>query len=250
MSAELVRLVDSIHRDRDIDKELVFQALEDALATATRKHYGQREDIEIQIDRETGDITGTVGGEELDLATLGRIDAQTAKQVIIQKTKELESDVVFADFQAKIGQIINGSVQRIEGSNVIVNLGRVEGLLPRREQVRDETYRIGERLKCIILDVKRFGQRVKILLSRTHPDIVRSLFELEVPEVTDGIIEIRQLAREPGSRTKIAVISHDMKVDCVGACVGVRGSRIKNRRRISPTVTGERCVIVCPREIS
>ena len=241
MNGELVRLVDGIHRDKDIDKEVIFHALEDALVSAARKHFGQRETINVSIDRETGEIVATDGDETLDPAQLGRIAAQTARQVIIQKIKEAESDVVFSDFEAKKGDIISGTVQRIEGSNVIVNLGRVEGLLPRREQVRDETYRVGERLRCLVLDVKRVGQRVRILLSRTHSDIVRSLFELEVPEVTDKIIEIKKLAREPGSRTKIAVTSNDLKVDCVGACVGVRGSRIKN---IVAELGGEKIDIV------
>jgi N utilization substance protein A len=241
MNGELVRLVDSIHRDKDIDKALIYQALEDALVSAARKHFGQRDTIAVKIDRETGQISAMDGAEVLDPAQLGRIAAQTAKQVIIQKIKEAESDVIYSDFEGKMGDIVNGTVQRVEGPNVMVNLGRVEGILPRREQVRDETYRVGERIKCLVLDVKRIGQRVRILLSRANGDIVRRLFEIEVPEVTERIIEIKQLAREPGVRTKIAVTSHDMKVDCVGACVGVRGSRIKN---IVAELGGEKIDIV------
>ena len=241
MNGELLRLVDSIHRDKDIDKEIIFRGIEDALLSAARKRFGQRDSIMITIDRETGDILAFDGDDPINPAELGRIAAQTAKQVIIQKIREAESEVVFEEFEGKMHDIINGVVQRVEGSTVIVNLGRVEGIMPKREQVPDDTYRPGERVKCYVLDVRREGQRVKVLLSRTHPDIVKRLFEIEVPEVGDRIIEIKGLAREPGSRTKIAVLSSDTRVDCVGACVGVRGSRIKN---IVAELGGEKIDIV------
>jgi len=241
MNGELLRLVDSIHRDKDIDKEIIFRGIEDALLLAARKRFGQRDSIMVTIDRETGDILAFDGDDQIAPSELGRIAAQTAKQVIIQKIKEAESEVVYQEFESKVRDIINGTVQRIEGSTAIVNLGRIEGILPRGEQVRDETYRPGERIKCYVLDVRKEGQRVKVLLSRTHPDIVKRLFEIEVPEVAERIIEIKALAREPGNRTKIAVLSADSRVDCVGACVGVRGSRIKN---IVAELGGEKIDIV------
>ncbi|HUS58525.1 MAG TPA: transcription termination factor NusA [Planctomycetota bacterium] len=241
MNAELLRLVDSIHRDKDIDKEIIFKGLEDALLSAARKRFGQRDSIIVTIDRETGDILAFDGDEPLAPVEFGRIAAQTAKQVIIQKVKEAESEVIYQEFEGKVHDVINGTVQRTEGSTVIVNLGKVEGILPKREQVKEDTYRPGERLKFFVVDVKREGQKVKVLLSRTHPDLVKRLFEIEVPEVSDRIIEVKGLAREPGSRTKIAVSSADTRVDCVGACVGVRGSRIKN---IVAELGGEKVDIV------
>jgi len=241
MNGELLRLVDSIHRDKDIDKEIIFRGIEDALLSAARKRLGQRDSIMVTIDRETGDILAFDGDDPIAPTELGRIAAQTAKQVIIQKIKEAESEVIYEEFEGKVRDIINGTVQRVEGSTAIINLGKIEGILPRNEQVRDETYRPGDRVKCYVLDVRKEGQRVKVLLSRTHPDIVRRLFEIEVPEVAERIIEIKALAREPGSRTKIAVLSADSRVDCVGACVGVRGSRIKN---IVAELGGEKIDIV------
>jgi len=241
MSGELLRLVDSIHRDKDIDKEIIFRGIEEALLSAARKRFGQRDSLMVTIDRESGEVLAFDGDEQIAPAELGRIAAQTAKQVIIQKIKEAESEVILQEYETKVHDIINGTVQRIEGSTVIVNLGKVEGILPRKEQILEDTPRPGERVKCFVLDVRKEGQRVKIILSRTHPDIVRRLFEIEVPEVADRIIEIKGLAREPGSRTKIAVLSADSRVDCVGACVGVRGSRIKN---IVAELGGEKIDIV------
>ena len=241
MNGELLRLVDSIHRDKDIDKEIIFRGIEDALLSAARKRLGQRDSILVTIDRDTGDILAFDGDTPISPAELGRIAAQTAKQVIIQKIREAESEVIYDEFEAKVHDIINGTVQRTERSTVIVNLGKIEGILPRKEQVPDDTYRPGERIKCYVVDVRKDGQRVKVLLSRTHPDIVKRLFEMEVPEVADRIIEIKALVREPGNRTKIAVVSADSRVDCVGACVGVRGSRIKN---IVAELGGEKIDIV------
>ena len=241
MNGELLRLVDSIHRDKDIDKEVVFKCLEDALLSAARKRFGQRDSIIVTIDRETGDILAFDGDTPLSPVEFGRIAAQTAKQVIIQKVKEAESEVIFQEWEARIHDVVNGTVQRIEGLTVIANLGKIEGILPKREQVKDDSYRPGERLKFYVVDVKREGQKVKVLLSRTHPDLVKRLFEIEVPEVADRIIEVKGLAREPGTRTKIAVSSADTRVDCVGACVGVRGSRIKN---IVAELGGEKIDIV------
>ena len=177
----------------------------------------------------------------MDPAELGRIAAQTAKQVIIQKIREAERDSLFDEFEDQRGDLITGTVQRFEGGAVIVNLGKTDAILPRSEQIPGESYHPNERIRAIILDVRKVGQRVKIILSRTHPDFVRRLFELEIPEIADQIIAIRALAREAGYRSKVAVTSIDSKVDAVGACVGVRGTRIKN---IVDELGGERIDIV------
>jgi len=228
LNGDLLRLVDSIHRDKDIDKEIIFEALEDALLSAARKYYGPKADIAVFVDRETGKIEAYDGNEPVDAVAIGRIAAQTAKQVIIQKIRDAEQDAIFHDYEARVKQIVSGTIQRHEGAALIINLGRTEGILPRSEQVPEEGYRIGDRIRCYLLDVKRVGTRVRILLSRSHPDFIRRLFELEVPEIGERVIEIMAIAREPGYRTKVAVASAEAKVDCVGACVGVRGSRIKN----------------------
>ena len=244
MSTELLRLVDSIHRDKDVDKEIIFEALEAAMMSAARRQSEdeeEEEEVAVNIDRETGAITVKAGEQELDPLALGRISAQTAKQIIIQRIREAERDVVFSDYESRVGEIVNGVIQRFEGSSIIVNLGKTEGILPRREQVNGENYRPGERIRALVLDVKKLGPKVRISLSRTHPDLIKRLFELEVPEISDHTIEIRALAREPGTRSKIGVFSNDMKVDCVGACVGVRGTRIKN---IVDELNGEKIDIV------
>jgi N utilization substance protein A len=228
LNGDLLRLVDSIHRDKDIDKELIFDALEDALLSAARKQYGPKADMAVFVDRESGQIQAFDGNEEVDATHLGRIAAQSAKQVIIQRIRDAEQDSLFREYEGRVGQIVSGTVQRREGPNIIVNLGRAEGILPRSEQSSEEDYRIGDRIRCLLFEVRREGTRVRIVLSRAHPDLIRRLFELEVPEISERVIEIMAVAREPGHRAKVAVASADSKVDCVGACVGVRGSRIKN----------------------
>ncbi len=241
---ELIRLIDTIHRDKDIDKEVLFEAIETALLTAVRKRYGEREDLAIEIDRESGEIIAWDGDEEaedVDLSELGRIAAQTAKQVIIQKIRDAERDVIYGDYEDKVNTIVTGTVQRIEGGNIIVNLGKAEGIIPRHEKVRSENYNPGDRIKAIIYDVKKVGPKVKIMLSRTDPEIVKKLFELEVPEIAEHVIEIKSIAREPGFRTKIAVSSIDSRVDCIGACVGIRGTRIKS---ITDELNGEKIDII------
>jgi len=238
---ELLRLIDSIHRDKDVDKDIIFEALEAAMLSAARKQCGNRPEVTVQIDRETGAINVFDGEVQLDPLELGRISAQTAKQIIIQRIREAERDVVYADYERRIGEIVSGVIQRYEGITVVVNLGKTEGYLPKREQVPGETYRPGERVRALVLDVKKLGPKVKITLSRTHPDLIRRLFELEVPEISDHTIEIKALAREPGARSKVGVFSVDSKVDCVGACVGVRGTRIKN---IVDELNGEKIDIV------
>jgi len=228
LNGDLLRLVDSIHRDKDIDKEIIFDALEDALLSAARKYYGPKADLAVFVDRETGEIQAFDGNEKINPVDVGRIAAQTAKQVIMQKIRDAEQDAIYRDYSGRVRQIVSGTIQRFEGSSLIVNLGRTEGILPRSEQVPEENYRVGDRIRCLLLEVNRVGSRVRLVLSRAHTDFIRRLFELEVPEIGERIIEIMTIAREPGYRTKVAVASADSKVDCVGACVGVRGSRIKN----------------------
>src|SRR3954462_5479009 len=241
MSVDLVRIVDSIHRDKNIPKDILFDGIQSALTTAARKHYPEAAEIEVHIDRDTGTIDATKDGVKMDPAELGRIAAQTAKQVIIQKIREAERDSLFDEFEGQRSDLVTGTVQRFEGGAVIVNLGKTDGILPRGEQIPGESYHPNERIRAIILDVRKVGQRVKIILSRPHPDFVRRLFELEIPEIADQIISIRALAREAGYRSKVAVTSIDTKIDAVGACVGVRGTRIKN---IVDELGGERIDIV------
>src|SRR5690606_17616935 len=232
----------SIHREKNIPTEVLYEGIESALSTAAKKHYPAAEDIHVAIDKETGQISTTADGQVVDPPDFGRIAAQTAKQVIIQKIREAERDSLFDEFESQRGELVTGTVQRFEGGAVTVNLGNDKiALLPRSEQIPGESHHPGERVRAIILDVRKVGQRVKIILSRTHPDFVRRLFELEIPEIADGTIQIRALAREAGYRSKVAVSSLDQKVDAVGACVGVRGTRIKN---IVDELGGERIDIV------
>lgn len=243
MSQELLRIVDSIARDKNIDKESIFVDLEEAMVSAIRKHFGDLQgEIVVHIDRTTGQVDAYKEGEPIDISQLGRIPAQTAKQVMIQKIRADERGSIYAEFIQRRGQLVSGSVVRYEGGTLIISLNHaVEGFMPKAEQIMGQTHRPGERIRCLILDVKETSNQVKIILSRTHPDFIRRLFESEVPEITEHIIEIRALAREAGYRTKVAVASLDDKVDPVGACVGVRGSRIKN---IVDELGGEKIDIV------
>jgi N utilization substance protein A len=243
MSQELLRIVENIARDKNIDKESIFVDLEEAMVSAARKHFGEPEsNIVVNIDRSNGQITASKDDEKIDIKRLGRIPAQTAKQVMIQKIRADERDSIYAEFVQRRGEIISGTVVRYESGTVIVNLDRwTEAFMPKGEQIMGQTHRVSERIRCLILDVKETSNQVKIILSRTHPDFIRRLFELEVPEINEKIIEIRALAREAGYRTKVAVISFDEKVDPVGACVGIRGSRIKN---IVEELGGEKIDIV------
>jgi N utilization substance protein A len=239
--SELLRVVDLMHREKSISKEVIFEGIEAAVQLATEKHYGEESGVQVTIDRDTGEITARRGEELIDPELLGRIAAQSAKQVMIQKIREAECNATFDEFAAMKGDLVHGTVQRFEGGAATVSLGKSEAILPRSEQIPGETHHVGERVKAVILDVRKVGQRVKIILSRTHPDFVRRLFENEIPEINDRTIEIKALAREAGYRAKIAVSSIDLKVDCVGACVGVRGSRIRN---IVDELGGERIDIV------
>jgi len=238
---EILRLVESLHKNKAIDKEIIFQAIESALQSAARKHYGSEDEVEIHIDRETGDVQATVRGDQIEPETLGRIAAQTAKQVIIQKIREAESDIIFLEYTGQKGALVTGTVQRFEGGSLIANLEKTEAIMPRSEQIPGEHFQPGERIRAIIMDVRKVNEQTRIVLSRTHPDLVCRLFEVEVPEVAEGVVVVRRIAREPGVRTKIAMESLEPHVDCIGACVGVRGTRIKS---IIDELNGEKIDII------
>ena len=239
--SDLLRIIDEMQHLKNIDREIIFSGIESALQMAAEKKYGEGCGVVVTLDRDTGDIVAMRGTEQIDPAEFGRIAAQSAKNVMIQKIREAECSAVFSEYAAMKGDLVHGAVTRHEGGAGIVNLGKTESILPRGEQIPGESHHINERIKAVILEVKKQGHRVKIVLSRTHPDFVRRLFEGEIPEIKERTIEIKAIAREAGYRAKIAVSSVDMKVDCVGACVGVRGSRIKN---IVDELGGERIDIV------
>jgi N utilization substance protein A len=239
--SDLLRIVDQMHHEKNIDRDIIFDGIEAALQLASEKKYGEESGVLVTIDRDSGEIHARKGEQDIDPADLGRIAAQSAKQVMIQKIREAECNAVFDEYAAMKGDLVNGLIARHEGGASIVGLGKTEAILPRSEQIPGETHHVGERIKAVILDVRKVGHRVKIILSRTHPDFVRRLFENEIPEIADRTIEIKAISREAGYRAKIAVSSIDLKVDCVGACVGVRGSRIKN---VVDELGGERIDIV------
>ncbi|MBA3909741.1 MAG: transcription termination/antitermination protein NusA [Rhodobacter sp.] len=258
---ELLQTAEAVAREKMIEPELVIQAMEDSLARAAKSRYGAEMDIRVKIDRKTGRASFTrvrtvvedeavenhhaqvtvkqaktwladpaVGDEivdEVPPVDLGRIAAQSAKQVILQKVREAERDRQFEEFKDRKGTIINGAVKREEYGNVIVDIGRGEAILRRNEKIGRESYRIGDRIRCYIKDVRREPRGPQVFLSRTDPQFMAELFKMEVPEIYDGIIEIKAVARDPGSRAKIAVISYDNSIDPVGACVGMRGSRVQ-----------------------
>ena len=239
---EVLRIVDAIHLDKNIEKGIVFEAIEQALVSAAGKYYGEEAEITVRINRESGEIDGTLDGSPLDPEeTIGRIGAQTAKQVIIQKIREAERDALYNQYDAQIGDMVTGVVQRYEGGAATVALPDVEAILPRSEQIPGETHHANERVRATVFEVRKAGSRVKIILSRIRTQLVQRLFEQEIPEIHEGVIEIKSMAREPGYRSKVAVSSYDQRVDCVGACVGVRGNRIKN---IVDELAGERIDIV------
>tara|TARA_R100000750_G_scaffold61605_1_gene53052 strand:+ start:2019 stop:3647 length:1629 start_codon:yes stop_codon:yes gene_type:complete len=258
---ELLQTAEAVAREKMIDPGLVVEAMEESLARAAKSRYGAEMDIRVNIDRRTGKATftrvrtvveeeelenyqaeltveqakqymadpqiGDVYSEEVPPVELGRIAAQSAKQVILQKVREAERDRQFEEFQDRAGTIINGVVKREEYGNVIVDVGRGEAILRRNEKIGRESYRPGDRIRCYIKDVRREARGPQIFLSRTDPQFMAELFKMEVPEIYDGIIEIKAVARDPGSRAKIGVVSYDSGVDPVGACVGMRGSRVQ-----------------------
>jgi N utilization substance protein A len=255
MSRELIAVIDQIGREKGIDKAKVIGAVEAALQTAAKKRFGQSENIQVQIDQKTGEISvvslktivDTVTnpkseisiqearrvdseaevGDVIEMDELGRIAAQTAKQVICQKVREAEWEAVQREYATRTGDLINGIILGQERRNYLVDLGKTEAVLPAQEQIPRETYRRGDRIKAYLLEVRRTPKDVQVVLSRTHPHFVAKLFELEVPEVSEKIVEIKGIVREPGDRTKIAVASRDKAVDPVGACVGIKGSRVQ-----------------------
>jgi N utilization substance protein A len=248
MNSETLRILDSIARDRNIDRDVLIHDLEQAMISAARKHFNSldTEEFGCEMDRLSGQITmwrnqPDGGRQPIPLESLGRIPAQTAKQVMIQRFREDERNSLLEEFSKRQGEIVTGAAHRYEGGALVVQIDRAEGFMPRSEQIPGEQFHPGDRVRCLILDVRDAGNQVKIVLSRSHPDFIRKLFEAEVPEVAERVIEVKAMAREAGFRTKIAVSSLDSKVDAVGACVGVRGSRIRN---IVDELGGEKIDIV------
>ncbi|MDD5173674.1 MAG: transcription termination factor NusA [Candidatus Omnitrophica bacterium] len=242
MNEELLTILDQMEREKGIDKELLFKAIESALASAAKKIVGNKEaEVTAVIDRSTGQITIMSEGKPVKSDEFGRIAAQTAKQVIIQKIREAERDIVLEDYTKRIGTIVNGSVHRFEKGDIVLDLGKTEAILPRSQQCQGERYKQGDRIRAYILEVNKTSHGPQVVLTRSDVLFVKKLFEIEVPEIMDGIVEIKAIAREPGERTKLAVWSKDEKVDAVGACVGMRGSRVKD---IVNELKGERVDIV------
>ena len=258
---ELKRLIEQMGKDRGINKEIITDALEAAMLTAAIKKLGQNVDIEAHYNDETGEIEvfqfktvvdkvldpgtqiskeearknldegaepGDSLGMKIETSSFGRIAVQMAKQIIIQRVKDAECDNIYEEYKDRKGELVNGFVQRFEGGSIVVNLGRAEGIVPPAEQIHRETYKRGERIRSYIVDVKKNAKGSQILMSRTHPSFLRALFEVEVPEISEGLIDIVNVAREPGKRGKIAVRSKDKDIDPVGACVGMRGSRVQS----------------------
>jgi len=259
MITDLLRTIEQVSRDKGIDAKILIEALEEAVRSAVKKKFGLEYELEVTFNREMGeievfefkDVVDTVTDERLqvsledarkldpeseigdslgmkmDTDALGRIAAQSAKQVIMQRLREAERDAVYEDFRDRKGEIINGIVQRFDKGAIIANLGKAEAELPLKEQIPKESYTQGDRVRAYIYDVRQFSRGPQVILSRTHPNFLSALFESEVPEISEGIVTIMQVAREPGSRAKIAVASKDRDVDPVGACVGMKGSRVQ-----------------------
>jgi len=259
MNRELISVIDEIGRQKGIEKSKVIGAIEAALQTAAKKRFGQAENIQVEIDPKTGEISvvskkiivdavtnpkaeislrearvydseaevGDEIGSLIEMDELGRIAAQTAKQVIFQKVREAEWEAVQKEYSTRQGDLVNGIILGMERRNYLVDLGKTEAILPIQEQIPRETYRRGDRVKAMLLEVRRTPKDVQVILTRSHPQFVSKLFELEVPEVMEKIVEIKAVVREPGDRTKIAVTSREKAVDPVGACVGIKGSRVQ-----------------------
>jgi N utilization substance protein A len=270
---DLNAILSQMGRDKGIDKQVLIEAVESAMLSAARKHFGHNLNLETKLNPDTGEIEvvqfkvvvdrvedpdtqislddarrgdpdaaiGEELGKKLDTEVLGRIAAQTAKQVIMQKVRDAERGVIFEEYKDSKGELMNGIVLRVERGNIIVNLGRTEAILPKREQIQREKYRPGDRLRGMVLDVDRSARGPQIVLTRSHPDFLRKLFELEVPEIAERVIELKAVAREPGDRAKIAVFSNDSSIDPVGACVGIKGSRVQ---AVVQELRGERIDII------
>ena len=259
MITDLLRTIEQVSRDKGIDAKILIEALEEAVRSAVKKKFGLEYELEVTFNREMGeievfefkDVVDTVTDERLqvsledarkldpeseigdslgmkmDTDALGRIAAQSAKQVIMQRLREAERDAVYEDFKDRKGEIVNGIVQRFDKGTIIANLGKAEAELPLKEQIPKESYTQGDRVRAYIYDVRQFSRGPQVTLSRTHPNFLSALFENEVPEISEGIVTIMQVAREPGGRAKIAVASKDRDVDPIGACVGMKGSRVQ-----------------------
>jgi transcription termination/antitermination protein NusA len=229
---DVLRMIDAIHRERGIEREILFCALEEALSMAVRKKVGVEEGFEVKIDRKDGAITLMAPDGSMSLPSaeeLGRIAAQTTKQVFMQKIREAERDRVFLEFEDIVGTVVSAQVHKLEGPNVILTLvGNTEALLPRSERIQAERLHVGDRIRVLVKEVRKEGSRVVIIMSRKDPMFVQKLFEMEIPEIAEGIIRVMKVARDPGYRSKVAVYSMDERVDCIGACLGVRGTRIRN----------------------
>ena len=251
MNSEMMEALDNIEREKGISVEIMLEALANALVTAYKRMPDAAEEALVEIDIETGDIhviaqeldeEGNVVREWDDTPTdFGRIAAQTAKQVILQRIRDAEREMKYEEYAGREGDIVTGIIQQTDQRYTLLDLGRVEALLPQAEQAQNERYEHGSRLKAYIVEVRKTAKGPQIVVSRTHPGLVKRLFELEVPEIVDGVVEIKAIAREPGHRTKIAVASNDPHVDPVGACVGARGSRV---RMVVNELRGEKVDIV------
>ena len=229
MNAEFLAVLDHLTREKGIDREVIIEAVESALVSAARKALGPAgEDVTVKIDRDTGEIKIIAAGKEISNSGFGRIAAQTAKQVIFHKIREAERGAIFTEFSPRAGTLISGSMHRFDRGAIIVDLGKTEAMLPKREQSPKESFRPGDRVRAYCIEVNKTAKGPQIILSRTHPNLVLELFKLEVPEIEQGIVEVKSISREPGDRAKVAVHSKDEKVDCVGACVGMRGTRVKD----------------------
>ena len=245
-AAELKAVVEYMESEKGVEREVIIRAIESALQGVAEKNGLEEDEMRIEIDRRTFERKAyrkLSDGSEIETTPprMGRIAAQTAKQVIMQKIRTAEKEIIFEEYKDRIGEIITGSVVRFDRSDVIVELEHGEAVMPSKERVPTEEYEVGERIRALILNVRERERGPEIVLSRSHPDFVRCLFELEVSEITDGTMEIKGIAREAGYRSKVAVISHDDRVDPVGACVGMRGMRVKN---IVRELSGEKIDIV------
>lgn len=229
MNAELLAILEYLTREKGIDRAVVLEAIETALVSAARKSLGvSPEAVLAKIDPKTGEVKVLVNGKAVSDAQFGRIAAQTAKQVIFHRIREAERSVIYSEFSHRVGTLITGTMNRFDRGAIVVDLGKTEGILPKREQSPHENFRPGDRIRAYCLEVNKTPKGPQIILSRTHPNLVLELFKLEVPEIAQGIVEIKAIAREPGDRSKMAVASKDEKVDSVGACVGMRGTRVKD----------------------
>ncbi len=275
MSREILLLADALAREKNVSKDVVFQALEQAIASASKKRFKGEADVRVQIDRETGDheafrrwqvvyepdlenednqigVTdardedpdvqiGDYIEEELEPIEFGRIGAQAAKQTILQKIRDAERDQILNDFLERNEKLINGTVKRVENHRVLIESGRVEAALPRDQMIPRETFRVGDRIRAFIHKIDRLQRGPAVVVSRTSPEFIKALFELEVPEIEEGLLEIKSAARDPGVRAKIAVFSNDKRIDPIGTCVGMRGSRVQ---AVTNELAGERVDII------